>query len=233
LTGTVTGLQNGDNLTASYTTTADTNSPVGAYSIVAALIDPDNKLSNYVVTSTNGTLTVTNAATTLSLISSVNPSSQGTGVLFTIQVLALPPATGIPDGSVQLLTNGTAVEASLSLSNGVAELQLSDLPAGTNLVTALYLGTPNFAASSNAMTQIVTGTLDVPATLSILDNHDGTVSISGQGVAGASYILQATDELPAGAWANVSTNTANTNGFWSVTEPGGQNVRFYRSFLPQ
>jgi uncharacterized repeat protein (TIGR01451 family) len=65
LTGTITGLQNGDNITATYTTTATQTSVPGTYPITPVLSDPDNKLSNYSVTLTNGTLTVTQATLTV------------------------------------------------------------------------------------------------------------------------------------------------------------------------
>jgi hypothetical protein len=58
-TGSLSGVVNGDNITAQYTTTATSTSAPGSYTIVAGLNDPNNKLSNYLVTSTNGTLTVT------------------------------------------------------------------------------------------------------------------------------------------------------------------------------
>src|ERR1051326_4730701 len=48
-TGTITGLQSGDNITATYAAVADTSSAVGDYLIIPTLIDPDNKLGNYVV----------------------------------------------------------------------------------------------------------------------------------------------------------------------------------------
>jgi uncharacterized repeat protein (TIGR01451 family) len=60
ITGTITGLKNGDNITATFASAADPTSPVGTYAIVSTLVDPTNKLSNYTVTS-NGTLTVTAA----------------------------------------------------------------------------------------------------------------------------------------------------------------------------
>jgi MBG domain (YGX type) len=59
--GTITGLKSGDNITAIYTTVANSSSPVGEYTIVPTLVDPDNKLSNYNVIINNGTLTVTPA----------------------------------------------------------------------------------------------------------------------------------------------------------------------------
>ncbi len=60
--GTLSGVIDGDNITASYTTTAVADSPVGSYDIVPQLHDPDNRLASYDVTSTSGTLTVTRKA---------------------------------------------------------------------------------------------------------------------------------------------------------------------------
>jgi len=61
LGGTISGLQNGDNITANYNTIATPPSPVGSYSITATLSDPNGKLANYAVKTTNGTLTITPA----------------------------------------------------------------------------------------------------------------------------------------------------------------------------
>ena len=47
LTGTLTGVQNSDNITAGYSTVASNASPVGTYDIVASLNDPDNRQTNY------------------------------------------------------------------------------------------------------------------------------------------------------------------------------------------
>src|SRR5208337_308436 len=66
LTGSMVGLQNGDNITASYLTGANTNSAVGSYAITIGLSDPGNKLGNYSVTTNNGTLTVSAASLTVS-----------------------------------------------------------------------------------------------------------------------------------------------------------------------
>jgi hypothetical protein len=58
LTGTIVGIKNGDNITATYTTTATQTSPIGTYPINATLNDPGNKLPNYTVTINPGTLTI-------------------------------------------------------------------------------------------------------------------------------------------------------------------------------
>src|SRR5262249_16416946 len=59
LTGAIAGVLNGDNITASYRTTATLTSPVGTYPITATLNDPNHKLGNYNLTVTQGTLTIT------------------------------------------------------------------------------------------------------------------------------------------------------------------------------
>ncbi len=60
-TGTVSGLQNNDNISAAYQTSATASSNVGTYSITATLSDPGGRLSNYTVSQGSGTLTVTPA----------------------------------------------------------------------------------------------------------------------------------------------------------------------------
>ena len=57
-TGSITGITNGDSLTATYDTMATNDSPAGIYAIVPSLLDTNNRLSNYTVTTNQGTLTV-------------------------------------------------------------------------------------------------------------------------------------------------------------------------------
>ncbi len=57
-TGTISGVVNGDNITAAFSCNAVTNSPVGHYTITSTLVDPGDRQTNYTVTLTNGALTV-------------------------------------------------------------------------------------------------------------------------------------------------------------------------------
>ena len=58
-TGTITGIQNNDDITPVYASTgAPADAPSGTYPITVTLNDPDNKLPNYNVTLNTGTLTV-------------------------------------------------------------------------------------------------------------------------------------------------------------------------------
>ena len=71
-TGTITGLVNGDNITATYSCSATVNSPVGTYAIVPSLVDPNHRQTNYTISLVNGTLTVIAPLVIQSVIQSGN-----------------------------------------------------------------------------------------------------------------------------------------------------------------
>jgi hypothetical protein len=72
--GTLAGLQNGDDITATYATPAVTNSPAGTYPIIPILVDPNGRLVNYTVTTNIGTLTVINIAPSFNLSPFTEPA---------------------------------------------------------------------------------------------------------------------------------------------------------------
>lgn len=57
--GLVTGVKNNENITATFDSTAASTSPAGTYAIVPTVKDAAGTLSNYALTVSNGTLTVT------------------------------------------------------------------------------------------------------------------------------------------------------------------------------
>jgi hypothetical protein len=123
-TGTVAGIQNGDNITAVYNCAATTNSPPGTYVIIPSFIDPGNRLVNYIVFPTNGVLTVTGAGfspviTSWSLGSNVFSLSvqAQTGFAYTLQSSDTLPASGWNDGESVMGTGGVIV---LSDNNATA-----------------------------------------------------------------------------------------------------------------
>jgi hypothetical protein len=91
------------------------------------------------------------AATTESLTSSQNPSSVGQSVTFTATVSS---SAGVPTGKVKFLRGATAL-GTVTLSGGVATLTTTKLPAGSDPITANYLGTANYGTSSASLTQVV------------------------------------------------------------------------------
>jgi probable HAF family extracellular repeat protein len=160
-TGTMIGILNGDNITASYNTAATPTSPVGTYAIVPMLSDPGNKLGNYTVTVNSGKLTVNQAATTTALSAAPNPSSFGQSVTLTATVAPVAPGTGTPTGKVTFL-DGTATLGTSALSSAdTATLTTSSLAAGNHSLTATYSADSNFKASSSSPVaqQVVCGVL--------------------------------------------------------------------------
>ena len=112
LSGTLTGVQNDDRITASFVTNANVNSIVNAYPITSTLHDPDNKLSNYEVAQTNATLTITTTALTITaektsrLFGAANPT-------FTARFSGFVnnEKEGVLGGAIQLSTTATASSA--------------------------------------------------------------------------------------------------------------------------
>ena len=114
-TGVITGLQNGDVITAIYSSSATASSPPGDYDIVPTLVDNGGRLANYIVSSTNGVLTVN----------------------------ALPtPATAALIG-IQLLPNGHAVlQLQNAATNHIYSIEATDAlnAAWQNIGTATNVG---------------------------------------------------------------------------------------------
>lgn len=82
-TGELSGVQAGDDITATYSSPATPASPVGAYAINPSLQDPDSKLSNYDVSITPGVLTIVG----MPVLVDITESSPGT---FALQWLGHP-----------------------------------------------------------------------------------------------------------------------------------------------
>lgn len=151
-TGTVTGAANGSAFTETFTTTATTTSNAGKYAIVPSVAGAN--VADYAVTANDGTLTITQAASTTTLTSSTANANLNASVTFTVAITS--STTGTPTGSVQFL-DGSAVLGSSPLNNqGVATYATSALPAGTNTIYAVYAGDQNFTGSTSVLMQQVT-----------------------------------------------------------------------------
>jgi len=101
--GTITGLVNGDTVTATYSSTGTATSPAGTYPITVTL--SGSAAANYAPTITNGTLTITKAGLTVT----ANPASRSYGA-------ANPVFTDIVTGFVNGDTLATAVTGAASLT---------------------------------------------------------------------------------------------------------------------
>lgn len=102
--GAIVGIKNGEDITATYATTADAKSPVGTYSITPTVVDGDPAtLSNYDVNLADGTLTITKATLTVTadnksrIYGEANPTFTATYTGFkNDETLATSGVTGDP-----------------------------------------------------------------------------------------------------------------------------------------
>jgi hypothetical protein len=214
-TGTFTGLLNGDDITASYSTLATTNSPVGPYAIVPSVNDPQARLSNYSLSSSNGTLTVLPAALLVTAndasraYGQTNPlfgatfsglvNGEDTNVLTGTLLLSSPAQTNSPVGTYPIVPSGlSATNYTLNYSNGTLTVTAFALLVRADDQSRLY------GATNPVFTGTVTG----------LQNGDNVT---------ATYSTLATPNSPRGTYAIVPTlsdpNQRLTN--YSVTLSNG------------
>lgn len=124
---------------------------------------------------------VSKAATSTSLTSSVNPSTNGQQVTFTANVTAMAPGAGTPTGSVSFMDNGANI-GNGTLVAGSATFSTSTLAVGSHPITAIYTGDNSFnGGTSNTVQQIVNPTAGPNADLSVTLQHVPThpVAIGG------------------------------------------------------
>jgi CSLREA domain-containing protein len=216
-TGSVTGAVNNDSFIESFTTTATTSSNVGAYPIVPGVTGAD--LSDYTVTTTDGTLTITQAASSISLIASATSITPGQSVTFTASVASA--TTGTPSGSVTFYDDGTAL-GTVTLNSGAASFTTATLAPGlTHTISATYSGNTDFTGSSTTATLSITV---APLEFTITFNGATTESVYPGGT--VTYTFQVAPEyglyagpmnfqisgLPSTATATFSPDTIPANG---------------------
>ena len=108
-------------------------------------------------TSTSSVLTqaVNKAASSTTVTSSLNPSTLGKSVTFTITVVTVAPGSGTPTGTVTL-KNGAATVGTAALASGKATISTSALTHGAHSMTAVYSGSAdNLNSTSAILTQTV------------------------------------------------------------------------------
>lgn len=152
-----------------YLSTDTATSPAGSTFPISV-----NGLSspNYETVVVNGTLTVAAAPTITKLTANALSAQYGDPVTLTATV-APNDATG-----TVLFMNGSMVLGNATVTNGVATLGTSSLPAGTYTLTAFYQGDANYSASTGSPVGLTINqktSLDGTAALTI------TVTDAGRG----------------------------------------------------
>jgi hypothetical protein len=155
--GNITGAQNGDIFTETFSSVASLTSDPGQYPIVPAASGA--KLSDYVQVVQNGTLTVTKAPVVITTTLSTPSIAYGLNVTMTANIAST--TSGVPTGTIKFLDNGNAVGSAV-LSNGVATFTTAGLQVGTHVIVPVYSGDTDFvattasASSSGSNTVVIT-----------------------------------------------------------------------------
>jgi hypothetical protein len=178
--------------------------------------------------------TVEKAATSTVVTSSSpsNTSTYGDQVTFEATVSVVSPGAGTPVDNVKFIEGGTCVtptttHATVALSGGKASFNISNLGAGSHLITACYPGNENYIGSSDDVGQTVN---KAPLTITAEDKekfyggttpsfsvkYEGFVLGEGSSVLGGTFafILKDADGNA------VTPGASNPAGTYSVT-PGG------------
>jgi hypothetical protein len=185
LTGSMQGLQNGDPIFLSYSTVADTNSPIGSYNIVPTALGA--LLTNYMVIVSNGTLMVSPA-----------PLSVTADDKSRIYATTNPPLTGTIVG----VQNNDAISSAYSTPAVVTS------PAGTYPIVPTPSGAAlvNYAvATNNGTLAVTTAPLLVRAddrTRAYGQTNDLTFSFIGNGVGQGTNVLSGSPSLSTAAETN-------------------------------
>ncbi len=157
LTFTVTGFVNGEGIgvltgSPAISTTANAASGPGTYPITVSQGSLANP--NYTFAFVNGTLTVTQAATTTTITNAAslaaNTTTPGQSYAVNWSVAPVAPATGTPTGNVTV-SDGTGATCSAAVAAGTCSL--TSTTVGVKTITATYSGDANFTGSTSSPVQ--------------------------------------------------------------------------------
>ncbi len=120
---------------------------LGAHTITVQYAGDANFLAS---TSLGLTQNISQAATSTTVASGLNPSVFGQSVTFTATVVVTAPGTGTPTGTVTFRDGVTVMGTGTLNGSGQATFSTSSLNAGAHGINAQYAGDANYQASTSA-----------------------------------------------------------------------------------
>jgi subtilase family serine protease len=192
--GTITGVTNGDKITAVYSTTATSGSPLGNYSITPSLVDPNDRQTNYLVALVDGTLTILQATP---VVTWSNPPPINYGTALTSN--QLNAAANVPGSFMYSPTNGAVLNAGTNtLSLVFRAADNVDYASVTNLVNLLVSPAPLTVTATSYSRQFGAANPDFTGTITGVTNGDEIT---------AAYSCAATASSPQGSYSIVPSLT--------------------------
>jgi hypothetical protein len=176
-------------------------------------------------TSTALSQVINNAVSSATLTSSQNPASLGQTVTLTASINSNSVVAGPPSGAVTFMDGPAVLAASQPLAvsgatTSAVSFSVSTLAVGSHSITATYVPTGNFTASTASLTQVVSG-LGSATVLTASPNPSPagqTVTLTAV-VSGGSSTPSGTVTFYNGATA-IGSGTLDSNGHTSITTAG-------------
>jgi sugar lactone lactonase YvrE len=214
--GTLSGVlpQDAGNVTAVFSTTAASTSPVGQYPITVSLTGTASGNYTVALATGSGDLEIGRAASTISLASSNGSPYLGAPVTVTAQVGST--TIGVPTGSV-IFYDGTTVLGTAAVdSTGSVSYSTNAFATGAHSITAVYSGDTNFSNVTSAATVVTVGvapdfTIASAGATSQITNPGQSATynftVQSLGAAFTSPVTLTASGLPAGATATFAPST--------------------------
>jgi hypothetical protein len=247
-TGSLTGVASGDTILVAYSSTATVTSPVNTYPIIATLTTAGTtNLSNYTITNTPGTLTITQAPIGVTVLNvsrqygQANPAFNSTtlGVLngntvsggtFNGDVLSIvyssPASATSPAGTYPInatVTGSNAANYSLTIAAGTLTVTPAALTITVNNATKTY------GAANPIFSSTVSGALNgdtftnAYSTIATVASPVGSYPINDtvSGPAASNYTVQVTPGTLTITQSSIAVNVAANNATrnYGATDP--------------
>jgi hypothetical protein len=150
--------------------------------------------------------------------------------------LSCPPTVTVPADASQNYASNVALGNPVAGDNCGVVAVMNDAPGqfplGTNLVT--WTAFDNHGNSNSCVQQVIVTSAAQTAhqVIAIVNNGDGTFTLTFLGSAGLDYVVQVSTNLL--DWSSVQTNKAGEDGTWIFVDhnTAGYTRRFYRSARP-
>ncbi len=142
-----------------------------------------------------------------------------------LQAIVLPNGAIDPTGTVQFFTGKTALGIPVQVRNLIATLTTTQLPTGSDSITAAYSGDPNFVGSTSAAAILVVGNPDFqisanPGNVAISASGPGVTNLlltPGPGLGFVGTVSLSCSGLPLGSSCTFQPVEPNLDGFTPLT----------------
>jgi hypothetical protein len=191
---------------------------------------------NYTVVASNGSGSVTSVVATLTYADTAPVTSPATYSRPAGYPLIITIAGNLATYWSDVDGDPLALTGAIISTNGAAVNYDSSYVYYTNANDVIdeidYLVGDGFGGNTPGIINVLVGPPPTNSVAGVVVNGNGSVTLSFVGVANYTYEVEATTNLaPPSVWTTISTNTADINGQWQITDLQATNYpnQFYRS----